>query len=263
MTHKVPLLVFSDLDGTLLDHETYQWNAATEALGALRDVGAGLVLASSKTAPEICDIRAAIGFDDWPAIVENGAGILPAGTHSVAADATYDTLRTELDALPRALRSKFCGFGDQSVAALSERTGLPPAQAARAKQRAFSEPGTWSGTEAALEDFLAHLAEVGIIGQKGGRFVTLSFGGNKADRVHELTRKFGAQHTLALGDAPNDIKMLESADRAVVVHNPHATPLPKLRGEEAGHILRTQAAGPTGWNAAVLAQLKDLNIKRT
>ena len=48
----VPLLVFTDLDGMLIGHETYSWEAARPALNPLRTIGAGTVLASSKTAPE-------------------------------------------------------------------------------------------------------------------------------------------------------------------------------------------------------------------
>ena len=75
----LPLIVFSDLDGTLLDHETYSWAAAEPALAALRAQGIPLVLASSKTALEIAPLRAAMGFSHCPAIVENGAGLLAAG----------------------------------------------------------------------------------------------------------------------------------------------------------------------------------------
>ncbi len=73
------IVVFSDLDGTLLDHETYSFAPAWPALDRMREDGHVLVLASSKTAAEIAPIRAAMGFVDCPAIVENGAGLLAAG----------------------------------------------------------------------------------------------------------------------------------------------------------------------------------------
>ena len=50
-------VVFSDLDGTLLDHSTYSWKAAAPALAALRDRGIPLILASSKTSAEIAESR--------------------------------------------------------------------------------------------------------------------------------------------------------------------------------------------------------------
>ena len=71
------LLVFTDLDGTLIDHDTYDWTPAKPAIEALKKFSAGLVLASSKTAAEMGPLRAKIGANRWPAIVENGAGVLP------------------------------------------------------------------------------------------------------------------------------------------------------------------------------------------
>ena len=71
------LMVFTDLDGTLIDHDTYEFTPATEALNTLKNMSAGIVLASSKTTPEISKLREKIGITQWPAIVENGAGVLP------------------------------------------------------------------------------------------------------------------------------------------------------------------------------------------
>ena len=63
--------------------------------------------------------------------------------------------------------------------------------------------------------------------------------------------------TLALGDAPNDIEMIEAADFGVIVANPAHEPLAELQGEALGRIRRTRAIGPAGWNEAVLAILTE------
>ena len=88
-----PLLVFTDLDGTLLSHTSYRWDAATQALDTLRDIGAALVIASSKSAPEIIEIRAQLGWTNCPAIIENGAGILPPESTDTPNTDTYVRLR--------------------------------------------------------------------------------------------------------------------------------------------------------------------------
>lgn len=66
---------------------------------------------------------------------------------------------------------------------------------------------------------------------------------------------FAPRHTIALGDAPNDVEMLEAADQGVVIANPHAAPIPLLKGEASGRIIRMADAGPKAWNAAILAHL--------
>ena len=138
---------------------------------------------------------------------------------------------------------------------VAARTGLDRAAAARAKARHFSEPGLWTGDAATCAAFCAALARQGIQAVQGGRFLTLSFGADKAARMDEIARAYGAPPTLALGDAPNDIAMIEAADRGVIVANPHGPGIPPLPGEADGRIIRTELPGPAGWNRAVLDAL--------
>ena len=253
-TRRSRLLVFTDLDGTLLDHDSYSWAPAGPALAALKARGVPLVLASSKTAAEIAELQAELGLAGTPAIVENGAGVFRPGA-AADDDTGYARIRAALDALKPGLRVFFRGFGDMSAFEVAHLTGLSPDAAARARARRHSEPGLWSGDPETLAAFLTALAPQGIRARRGGRFLTLSAGGTKADRMAEIAAELGATRTLALGDAPNDREMLEAADAGVVVRNDRAPPLPPLAGEADGRITRTEAAGPEGWNAAVLAWL--------
>jgi predicted mannosyl-3-phosphoglycerate phosphatase (HAD superfamily) len=69
------LLVFSDMDGSLLDHHSYSFAAALPMITALEQLDIPLILASSKTRAEILDLRTALG-NRHPFIVENGAAIV-------------------------------------------------------------------------------------------------------------------------------------------------------------------------------------------
>ncbi|WP_348656217.1 HAD-IIB family hydrolase [uncultured Sulfitobacter sp.] len=260
MAMSLPLLVFTDLDGTLLSHSSYRWDAATPALDTLRNIGAAVVLASSKTAPEIAEIRAELAWDHCPAIIENGAGILPPDSTDMPKTDSYVRLRHALDSLPAELRDPFCGFGDMTVAQIAQITGLSHNDAANAAERAFSEPGIWSGSAELRGAFIDALHDHGIHAREGGRFLTLSYGRTKADQMAALTDAFAPRHTLALGDAPNDIEMLQAAEFGVIVANPHRDPLPPLPGEDTDRIIRTTLPGPAGWNGAVLDLIARLNL---
>lgn len=261
MTAAAPLIVFSDLDGTLLDHETYGWEDARPALEWLAALGAPLILASSKTAREMSGLQREMGLEAYPAIVENGAGVTGLKGAGTEVSATYAAIRAALDALPADLREGFEGFGDMSVARVAEVTGLPEPGAVAARERAFSEPGLWHGSAEARDAFLFALSENGLAAREGGRFLTLSFGSTKADRMGQIMERFPAARSVALGDAPNDVEMILAADIGVIVRNPHRDPLPVLPGEADGSIRRTAAPGPAGWNAAVLGLLEELNLK--
>jgi mannosyl-3-phosphoglycerate phosphatase len=260
MTTSIPLVVFTDLDGTLLDHVTYDWEPARQALAELARIGAPVVLSSSKTAAEIAQLQDRMGLAGHLAICENGCGLIGADTGAGTGD--HAALRKELDRLPPALRQGFRGFTDMDLPEVMDLTGLPREDAARAKARDFSEPGLWLGDDAGRRAFLDALQARGVSAREGGRFLTLSFGGSKADRMAEVIAYYRPAQTIALGDAPNDIEMLETADIGVIVSNPHHSPLPRLHGEAAGRIIRTDRPGPAGWNLAVLALLDRLGLQK-
>lgn len=250
------IVVFTDLDGTLLDHDTYSFDAALPALAALKAQAIPLVLASSKTEAEMRPIAAAIGIDQ-PMIVENGAGIVNLA-HVGGEEANhYESLRRFLRALPPHLAGLFEGFGDWSVEQVAMRTGLAPTAAALARQRRFSEPGLFSGGAEQKAEFLARLDAIGYQAVQGGRFLTLMPKTSKAERMAELIVHFrrtttGPVRSIALGDAPNDLAMLEAADRGVIIANPAHAPLPVTERERQGFISRSQKAGPEGWNESIL-----------
>ncbi|WP_018996217.1 HAD-IIB family hydrolase [Hirschia maritima] len=248
-------IVFTDLDGTLLDHSSYSYEEALPALDALKQLNIPLILASSKTAAELLSLRSELGFENCPAIVENGAGVLSASSQKasdIGAD-DYNRLISIISSAPSSLRCHYNGFNDWTIDQISQITNLSKDQAILASQRQFSEPGLWTGEETAKQDFIYYLTEHGVHTRYGGRFMTLSFGATKGQRVSEITKQFGSQtKTLSLGDAPNDIEMLENTDFGVIINNHHGNDIPPLAGEATNRISRTTKQGPAGWNDAVL-----------
>ena len=259
MTHP-PMIVFTDLDGTLPDHESYDFSPARPALRRLRALRVPVVLASSKTAAELVKLRTELGVSHVPAIVENGAGLLPTGDTARVDGSDYDAIRLALSELPPDLRASFVGFGDMGPVGIAKATGLTEDQAMAASDRQFSEPGLWTGSDEGRAAFVEELGALGIVAREGGRFLTLSFGRTKADRMQSLIDQFSAPISVALGDAPNDVEMLQSATIGVVVANPHRAPLPDLPGENSGQIRRTNLPGPQGWNTAIIDILKEQGL---
>lgn len=248
MSRHLPLLVFSDLDGTLLNHHDYSWDAAKPALKHLRDLGAGLVLASSKTAAEIVGFRQAIGFSNMPSIVENGAGILQPNHPETGGPSEYLNILNILHHLPPGFR----GFADMNVQEVCDRTGLDPVGATKAMDRRFSEPGVWDGAPEDLDTFLSEARQHGLKARQGGRFLTLSFGKTKADAMSDVIRQLKPERTIALGDAPNDLEMILAADTGVVVANRHGASIPIQTPEAEQRMFRTTREGPEGWAEAIL-----------
>lgn len=254
------LLVFTDLDGTLLDHDTYSYSGALPALQRLKQLGVPLVLASSKTAAEIAPLHSALQLSETPAIVENGAGEYLANGEQRGDERIYRAICASLDQLKAGVGSCFTGFHDLSAADVAKATGLSLTDAELAKTRCFSEPGLWSGSDGDLELFLTALGEQGLAARRGGRFLTVSHGQTKQQAMERIAKRLGASITIALGDAPNDREMIEHADHGVIIRNDHGTGLPPLDGEATGDIRRTTLSGAAGWNEAVLDLLGELGF---
>ena len=70
-----PLLVFSDLDGTLLDSHSYDWQPAAPWLSRLHEANIPVILCSSKTSAEMLYLQKMLGLQGLPLIAENGAVI--------------------------------------------------------------------------------------------------------------------------------------------------------------------------------------------
>ena len=69
-------ILFTDLDGTLLDKETYEPGPSLGALGRCRDAGIHVIFSSSKTGAEIRLYHERYAFHPGsPFIAENGGGV--------------------------------------------------------------------------------------------------------------------------------------------------------------------------------------------
>ena len=168
--------------------------------------------------------------------------------------ATRDRVLEVLGA-QRTAGAQFRGFDDMSAEELAGETGLDPAAAERAKQRLGTEPLIWQGTDEGLAEFEAALAAENLRLMPGGRFLHAMGIFDKADGARFLLGKYrecyGEQPlvAIALGDSPNDQRMLESADIPVVIRGVKSE---EVQLPSAKHAMRSLKPGPEGWNECVL-----------
>lgn len=263
------LVIFTDLDGTLLTERNFSWAAAAPALRRVAQLRVPLVFCSSKTRAEILFWRRRLA-NTHPFISENGGALfippeyfpgmenlpLTDGLATIALGTPYELLREEFVVLRQRLSAKVRGFGDMTTAEVSALTGLPLAQAALARQRDFDEPFFFtSGSDAC---FLQAIEESGRHWTRG-RLQHLMGDHDKGRAVRMMIDLFAgggeAVASAALGDGCNDLPMLQAVDHAFLVGRPG--------GGFAEHadlpgLVRTRAEGPAGWNEAVMGLLDGL-----
>lgn len=252
--HKI--IIFTDMDGTLLDHHTYSWQPATPMLAKLKALNIPVICNTSKTFAEVVDLQQAIELDG-PFIVENGAAIYPRveksnshsdyqPMHKLGADrVSVLTLLAEL----RCQGFKFVGFNDWSTEEIAEHTGLEIKQAEQAGNRHFSEPIIWQDTEAQKTRFLNILNQHDLVGLQGGRYLSIQGLSDKGKALLWLKQYYQSLWnepvtTIALGDSANDIAMLEVADISIWIKSEKA--FPKLN--KTKQVIYSNGLGPIGWN---------------
>lgn len=132
-----PLLVFSDLDGTLLDSHSYDWQPAAPWLTRLREANVPVILCSSKTSAEMLYLQKTLGLQGLPLIAENGAVIQLAeqwqeidGFPRIISGISHGEISLVLNTLREKEHFKFTTFDDVDDATIAEWTGLSRSQAA-------------------------------------------------------------------------------------------------------------------------------------
>jgi len=264
-------LIFTDLDGTLLDHHTYSWAAAEEALGEIERRRVPLVFVTSKTRAELEVLRRDLSHTH-PFITENGGGIfIPHGYfnlhiegarrvgrhHCFALARPYAEITAALEEIAAEVGTSVVGFHQMSAREIAQNTGLDLRQAERARQRDFDEPFFFAGaSERETQRFAQAAKRRGMEVMSGGRFWHLVSGSDKGRAVRHLTKLYrgagrGRLHTVGLGNSLNDLPLLTVVDHAVVLPRPDGSFDPDLVSR-LPHATRAHAPGPVGWNQAVL-----------
>jgi mannosyl-3-phosphoglycerate phosphatase len=270
------LLVFTDLDGSLLDHHNYSYLDAQPQLHLLEHRGIPVIPATSKTRVEVEQLREQMGSTQ-PFIVENGAAVFipvgyfdkqPQGT--VARDGYWVhelcSGREHWLALLARLLGRFPDeydyFFRAGTSGIVRMTNLSAEQAERANQREYSEPVQWLGSDERKVEFISCLRRHGACVLQGGRFLSVSGDCDKGRALAWLRQAYLQAHglttcrDLAIGDSGNDCAMLEVAETALLVRSP-VHDFPALSRSQG--VIYSTGYGPAGWAEGVARWLYSLS----
>ncbi|WP_419763603.1 MAG: HAD-IIB family hydrolase [Arcobacter sp.] len=250
--NKTEYLIFTDLDGTLLDHKTYDFSEAKEMLDFIDKQKIPLIIVTSKTKDEVIELQKKLNIS-MPFIIENGAGIFIPKDNTfelIALGKTYETTITTFKKYSKNFPLK--GFHQMSDAEVSLHTELPIEKAKQARKRTFSEPFILED-ESKLEALKKIAIEDGFDVVKGGRFYHLiTFGQDKAKAVKYMKSYYEnlynkSFNAIALGDGENDITMLESVDTPILIKKHDGT----FINCAIKNLIKSDYIGPKGWNESL------------
>jgi mannosyl-3-phosphoglycerate phosphatase len=266
------LLVFTDLDGTLLDHETYSFERALPAIKTLKERNIPLIFCTSKTRAEIEMVRSQLQ-NDHPFISENGGAMfIPKGYFSqkfnftredsdyliVELGTPYPKLRDTIKKMRSLTQGKLKGFGDLSSQEVAHLCGFSLDQAKLARKREYDEPFV-------LEDdvFKEKIQEIARRSKlkitRGGRFYHLLGQNDKGKAILMLKNIYREKSkklkTIAVGDSSNDLPMLKAVDYPILVKKPDGSYNSSVKLD---NLILAAGPGPIGWSSALLELLDRL-----
>lgn len=264
-------IVFTDLDGTLIDHRTYSYQAAMQAIDLLKEKDIPLVFCTSKTRAEI-EVYAHKLDVKHPFISENGGAIfIPHGYFSVEYAVSksmdkydvielgtdYTMLRHVLINMRESQGFAITGFGDMTTEEVSQDTGLDMESAALARQREYDEAFKFDNDKSDTDKLIRDIQAGGLNYTRGGRYWHITGDNDKGKAVNILTgiyrKEFGDVKTVGLGDSLNDYPMLKMVDIPFLVQKPDGSHDPDITDEKVNKV---EGIGPEGWNLAISEQIK-------
>jgi len=271
-------VVFSDIDGTLIDIFTRNYGNSKELVKKLEESSIPVVLCSSKTWAEQDVIRKDLGLEGEPFIIENGGAVIIPDGYFEGDGRTDDDLkhhgvirvvdgyrvielgrssaeiRKVLQDVRRKTGTAFKGASDVSIEELAKIAGMTHDEAERMSKRKYGETILEIDKTEKVK-FEQVLSEEGLQVIHGGRYFDVSAGNDKGKAVRilmDLYRKKLGDDTLfiGIGDSPNDVPMLKLTDVAILVQKHDGTWTEVDNNMITTRVVKVEGIGPAGWENA-------------
>lgn len=241
----LPLLIATDVDGTLLDPDEKVTARTRAAVRAAVDAGTTFVLATGRPPRWVAPVVDGLGFAPM-AVCANGAVVYDAETDRVLSARTLsvESLAELAEIATRVIPG--AGLAVERVGRSAHDTATPQFVSSPGYEHAWLNP---DNTEVSIEDLLSAPAVKLLIRKAGaqsadmaaalteavsrygdltystnnGLIEVLPIGLSKATGVDEVAGPLGitAADIVAFGDMPNDVPMLAWAGHGVAMGNAH------------------------------------------
>ena len=229
MKKKFTVVIFTDLDGSLLHRDTFQFDSIKDYIKSLVNQGVIIIPNSSKTKKEIEKFNEELGVN-LPFISENGSSIhgLNLITSNFPDKLVLSREKEELikifeNKVPEKLKEKCFQISKMSKKEQENTLGQKDAKLKDALNRKYTLPFLFKGNKNEKNKLLKVLNSNSLTLQEGGRVLNLCDNINKVksmNRVIKILKKTEDKiKTIAVGDNYNDLDMLKSCDIPCLVFN--------------------------------------------
>ena len=264
-------VIFTDIDGTLLDSYLPDIKKTKKLVEKTLQNGIHLILCSSKTELEQNIIRSKIELYE-PFIVENGgATIIPIGyfnkskiispkkfqkNYIIVTGGPAYRIRSLLKKIRIKHDINFKGVSDLSITELSKITRLPQEYAKRMMKRKYSETIVQIDNND-IPKFANILEKVGLKMIPGGQYFDITLGNDKGTAVKiliDIFRKECENNVIffGIGDSKNDESMLSLMNLPILVQKANGS----WQNLQISNLQQVKGIGTNGWEVALEIILK-------
>ena len=266
------ILIFTDLDGSLLDHNNFEFREIQDFILKCIKNGIKIIPNTSKTKIEIQVFIDQLG-QNLPFIVENGAAIhnlnlihpkIKINDNSlVFSRSLSEILKQFKKNIPMDFQKRCMFLKDMTSTEQMKILGLNKKYLPFALNRDYSMPLVFDGSREMINEFTRHLKKIGMKLHEGGRIYNICDDCSKGKAMTTLIEMLKNElkcktHTIVVGDSPNDISMLNVCDQPCVIPLPNRKNLSFLKDQK---LIRATQTAPKGWEEVVRASLKKINFK--
>jgi len=264
---KFTVVIFTDLDGSLLHRDTFQFDTIKDYIKSLVSKGVIIIPNSSKTEKEIENFIEELGVN-LPYISENGSSIhgLNLITSNFPDKLILSRGKEELlnifeNKVPEKLKEKCFQISKMSKKEKENILGQKDEELKDALNRKYTLPFLFKGDKNEKNRLLKILNSNSLTLQEGGRVSNLCDNINKVksmNRVIKILKKTEDKiKTIAVGDNFNDLEMLRNCDIPCLVFNDQF----KLDQININNLIFSNKPSPEGWADVIKMALVKLGFK--
>ena len=259
------ILIFTDLDGSLLHRETFKFEEIKGYIKQLLSKGILIIPNTSKTEKEILEFNNELG-SSLPHIAENGAVIkgldllnsnLP--KELILSREKDNLIKIFEKSLPINLQNKCKWLSNMDKTKQMLIFGLEDQKLEMALDRKYTIPFIFDGIKSEKNELFKIVKKRGLTLQEGGRVINLTDKVNKAKALQVFVRFFKKKNqnvkTIAVGDNYNDLDMLKISDYPCLVFNDKFT----LDQIPINDLIATNKPSPEGWADVIKTALVKIN----
>ena len=254
MKQKKQIIIFTDLDGSLLNKDTFKFDEIQDYFRELVSGDIIIIPNSSKTAAELAYFNKQYNLN-LCFIAENGSSIhglnlinkkLPNKiSMSRPLNKIYEIYNKNT---PYYFKQKITFISKLNTKEQEKIFGLPLNQIKLALKRKYTIPINFNGSEIEKNEFFEIINKAGLTIQSGGRVINICDKVNKSKAVVKTLKLISNEidqeiATIGVGDNQNDIDMLRETDYSCLVKNDNFN----SSLINIDNLIKSSEPSPQGW----------------